>query len=78
MVMSSREISAARFKAQCLALLDDVAESGQELIVTKRGRPVARLVPLAPPPSLLGSVTYLVSEEELLAPVDVEWSTELL
>lgn len=78
MVMSSREISAARFKAQCLALLDDVAESGQELIVTKRGRPVARLVPLEPPPSLLGSVTYLVSEEELLAPVDVEWSTELL
>jgi prevent-host-death family protein len=69
MVMgTSREIPAARFKAQCLALLDDVAATGDELIVTKRGKPVARVVPLEPPADLRGSVTYLVDEEELIAP----------
>jgi len=42
-----RTISASRFKAQCLALLDEVAESGQALVVTKRGKPVARVEPPA-------------------------------
>lgn len=46
--MESREIAAGEFKAHCLKLLDEVHESGREYIVTKRGRPVARLVPLAP------------------------------
>lgn len=68
MVMATREISAAKFKAQCLALLDDVAASGEELVVTKRGRPVARVAPIEPPASLLGSVKMLVSEEEFIAP----------
>ena len=65
------EISASQFKARCLALLDEVAASGVPLVVTKRGVPVARLVPLEdePPASLLGSVRY-TSEEALLAPID--------
>ena len=58
--MSSREptIAAGEFKARCLALLDRVAATGEALVVTKRGRPVARVVPArAPnPPSLRGSV----------------------
>ncbi len=36
-------IDAAKFKEQCLALLDDLGEDG--LVITKRGRPVARLLP---------------------------------
>jgi prevent-host-death family protein len=36
----------AAFKEGCLALLDEVAAGGIELIVTKRGRPVARVVPI--------------------------------
>jgi prevent-host-death family protein len=66
------EVSASRFKAQCLALLDDVAE-GSELVVTKRGRPVARVVPFEDDVSLRGSVTYNVNDEELLAPIEAEW-----
>lgn len=66
-------ISASRFKARCLALLDEIAEGGGELIVTKRGRPVAKLVPVDGTGSLRGSVTYNVSDEELIEPVDVEW-----
>lgn len=68
-----RVISATQFKAGCLALLDDVAESGEILVITKHGRPVARVMPVEPPPSLVGSVTFLVSDEELIAPLDVEW-----
>jgi prevent-host-death family protein len=64
-----RTIPATRFKAECLQLLDDVAESGETIIVTKRGKPVARLLPLAPPESLEGSVTFLVDDEEFIAPL---------
>jgi len=71
-----RTISASRFKAQCLALLDEVAASGETIVITKRGKPVARVAPLEPPTSLIGSVTYLVSDEELIAPIDVEWDAE--
>lgn len=67
------DISASQFKARCLALLDEVAEGGGELVVTKRGRPVARVVPVDEEVSLLGSVTYNVSDEELVAPIGVEW-----
>lgn len=73
MVMKSREVNAARFKAECLALLDDVAATGQPIVVTKRGKPVAQVVPVEEAPSLAGSVKILVPEEELLAPIDVEW-----
>ena len=40
-----RTITASQFKATCLALLDDVSRTGEPVTVTKRGRPVARLVP---------------------------------
>jgi prevent-host-death family protein len=36
-----QKIPAGQFKAQCLALMDQVAESGQPLMVTKHGKPVA-------------------------------------
>ena len=70
-----RSIPAGTFKSTCLALLDEVAETGEEIIVTKRGKPVARLVPLAEPlpESLEGSITFLVSDEELIAPLFPDW-----
>ena len=40
------EINAAEFKAKCLKLLDQVAATHEPLIITKRGKPVARLVPI--------------------------------
>ena len=72
-IMAEQSISASAFKARCLALLDDVAATGRSLVVTKRGRPVARLVPVEEPASLRGSVTYLVSDEELIAPLDEQF-----
>lgn len=66
-------ISASNFKTHCLALLDDVALTGEEVVVTKRGRPVARLVAIDAPQPLAGSVTFHASDDELVAPLDVAW-----
>ncbi len=47
--MKSTTLAASEFKAKCLRLLDQVVESGESLVITKRGRPVARVVPIALP-----------------------------
>jgi prevent-host-death family protein len=39
------KITASAFKARCLRLLDQVSRTGEELVILKRGRPVARVVP---------------------------------
>lgn len=44
--MKTRTASATEFKAKCLALLDEVDETGGTITVTKRGRPVAKLQPV--------------------------------
>ncbi len=75
-MVTKRHVPAGQFKAQCLALLDEVASTGRPLVVTKRGRPVAEVVPVEPPKSLAGSVEILVSEEELIAPIDERWDAE--
>lgn len=75
MTMSTREkaVSAAEFKAKCLALFDEVESRRRTFVVTKRGRPVARVVPLKAKDtrSLRGSLLY---EEDLMAPVDADWA----
>jgi prevent-host-death family protein len=39
-------VSAASFKADCLRLMDEVAQKRAPIIITKRGKPVAKLVPI--------------------------------
>jgi prevent-host-death family protein len=53
-------VSASQFKARCLALIDLVTRSGKTVVITKRGKPVAKLLPIAEttPASLRGSVQY--------------------
>ena len=56
--------NASEFKAKCLGLIDEVAETGEAITILKRGKPVARLVPVSsiaegyPQSRLKGSVTY--------------------
>ena len=38
-----RTIKASEFKAKCLKLMDEVAENGEEIVITKNGKPVAKL-----------------------------------
>jgi prevent-host-death family protein len=44
--MADREIPAGVFKAHCLRIMDEVAKTRSAVIVTKRGKPVAKLVPM--------------------------------
>ena len=71
-----RSIPAARFKAQVLKLLDEVSETGETIVVTKRGKPVAKVGPVDEPRSLKGSVVYLVDDEELLFSTGEVWDME--
>ena len=41
-----KTIAAGEFKARCLALMDDVQSTREPIVITKRGKPVAKLVPL--------------------------------
>jgi len=74
--MAQRSIPASEFKAKCLALLDAVA-NGESLVVTKRGKPVAQVVPVEKPPSLIGTVEYLVDDDELIKPLYEDWEPSL-
>ena len=44
----TRTIKASEFKAKCLKLMDEVAASGEEIVITKNGKPVAKLTPCEP------------------------------
>jgi prevent-host-death family protein len=44
--MKTKTIPAGAFKAHCLAIMDEVQLKRQAVVITKRGRPVAKLVPL--------------------------------
>ena len=41
-----KTIPAGKFKAQCLALMDEVQAKRQSVVITKRGKPIAKLVPV--------------------------------
>ena len=68
-------VKASEFKAKCLAMLDEVARTRREIVVTKHGRPIAKLVPLDAPPSLAGSVTYVDPADDLLS-TDEVWDAD--
>lgn len=75
-VMKGSTYTATKLKAKLLGVLDDVAETGDPVTVTKHGKPVARIVPIEPEPSVKGSVSYLVSDEELIKPIDIAWNAD--
>ena len=69
----SETIRASDFKATCLKLLDEVQESGRSYVVTKRGKPVAKLVPIEEPEPLEGSVRILADRDEELFSTGEIW-----
>ena len=69
-------IGAGDFKARCLKLLDIVAETRQSLIITKHGKPVAKLVPMPPETELFGALAGSVLKEgDIVSPLDEEWES---
>lgn len=67
-----KTIGAAKFKEQCLKLLDELDEDG--IVITKRGKPVAKVVPVAPQ---LGDLLGL-RPDMLVEPEDDHLSTGLV
>lgn len=74
--MDDQPIIASRFKERCLALLDQVAETRATYVVTKHGRPVARLVPLDEPSAglpTMGTVALLEDDDEAYFSTEDGW-----
>jgi prevent-host-death family protein len=70
-------MKAAEFKARCLEVMEEVAASGEPVIVTKRGRPVAQLAPLSRrPKSLRGYMKGQIrSVGDIAAPTGATWDS---
>jgi prevent-host-death family protein len=73
-----KTIAAGQFKAQCLAILDDVAMAHDEVVVTKHGKPIASVVPCkkaltSEKNPLKNSILF---EDDIVSPVSGEWGAE--
>jgi prevent-host-death family protein len=69
-------IQASEFKAKCLALMDEVARTGEGVLITKNGKPVAELRPYVDEtrPSPFGCWKGMIEiKGDIIAPIDVEW-----
>jgi prevent-host-death family protein len=73
-----RTLTAAEFKARCLAVMDQVASSGDSVLITKRGKPIARLVPAQDAPETLVGFwrDHVVEVGDVVAPIDERWAAE--
>jgi prevent-host-death family protein len=71
----SKTIEASEFKAKCLALLDEVARTGECFVITKHGQPVAELGPhettKKSPFGILKDELFIVGD--IVSPTDVAW-----
>jgi prevent-host-death family protein len=76
--MPTQEIAAGEFKAKCLGIIDEVAQNREEVIITKRGRPLAKLVPLdAETPELFGRMKASATiHGNIIADTDESWEAD--
>ena len=68
-------VKASELKAKCLALIDEVAQTGDTLVITKKGKPLVDLVPhrerkASPLGIWKGKVEI---KGDIISPLDVEW-----
>lgn len=74
-----RSMKASEFKSKCLHTMDEVSERGVEVIITKRGRPVAKLVPAddvavqSPIGFMKGTV---IAEGDIVSPDHEAWALD--
>jgi prevent-host-death family protein len=73
-----RTIKASEFKANCLHLMDEVERTGDPIVITKNGRPIAQLGPLGRrPDTLFGAHRGLIEiTGDVISPIDDEWEAE--
>ncbi len=71
----AKQMAAGEFKAKCLQLIDEVNETGEEIVITKRGKPMAKLMPFRLPKKepffgrLKGLVEIVGDPDDLINPI---------
>lgn len=75
MKKTEQHLPAGEFKAKCLQLMDAVQKQHFQIVITKRGKPVAKLVPYeTTPPSLFGFMKGSATiHGDIISPIDVQW-----
>ena len=75
---SRTEIPAGEFKAKCLKLLDEVHQQRRQIVITKRGKPVARLVPVAEDlPDIFGRMKGTIEIlGDIVSPIGEVWDAD--
>ena len=73
-----KTIKASEFKAKCLQLMNEVAESGDIIVITKNSQPVAQLAPVVSRPATLagshrGNIDIL---GDIVGPLGEPWNAE--
>ncbi len=70
-----KTMSASEFKAKCLKIMDEVADSGEPVTITKYGKPVAQLGPCkTKPKSVFGSLKgQVMITGDIISPIVVVW-----
>ena len=75
--MKTKTIPAGQFKARCLAIMDEVQAKRQAVVITKRGKPVAKLIAIAADSgSLIGSLKHKVSIKGDILSTGAAWHAE--
>ena len=70
-----RQVSASQFKEHCLALLEAVDPDG--IVITKRGKPVAKLIPLGTDAaSLIGSLRKKLKIKGDIVSTGIRWNAQ--
>lgn len=71
-------IKASEFKAKCLRFMDEVNQTGEEIVITKNGKPVSILKPYRIVPSTLFGLHKgkIESKDDLIAPLEISWDVE--
>ena len=76
--METTAIAAGEFKARCLKLMDQVRDKHTEIVITKRGKPVAKLVPVEDTvPDIFGRMKGTVTiHGDIVAPTGEQWDAD--
>ena len=79
LMKTPKTVPATQFKTHCLALLEEVRETRQPLLVTRHGKPVVEIAPYKPnnvatANPLQGSVVF---QDDLIAPIKERWDSDV-
>lgn len=72
----STTMPAGEFKAKCLAVLDEVAASHRQVVITKRGRAVAKVVPIEAEDARAPLEGLIVRQGDLVSSIGERWDAD--